>query len=76
MSNTPSAAPVSKGRMWLNSLFTALCVSVGYLVVALINQHSVLTIVLSMAAFLIVLTPILYWVNSRRAKQAVPPRRP
>ena len=66
---------VSKGRLWLNSFLTALAVGVGYLVVSLMSQQSPLTTVIGLAAMTLLLTPIFYWVNARRAKSGTPPRR-
>jgi len=75
MSNTP-ATPVSKGRLWFNSFILALCGSLGYLFVGLINQTPPLIIAISMAAIVALVTPFSYWLNARRAKAGTPPRRP
>jgi membrane-bound acyltransferase YfiQ involved in biofilm formation len=66
---------ISKGRLWLNSFIMALAASCGYLIVALMSQHQVLTIVIAMASITLVLTPIFYWTNSRRARLGNAPRR-
>ncbi|MDQ1124615.1 hypothetical protein [Microbacterium trichothecenolyticum] len=75
MSNTP-APNVGKARLWLNSFIMGVFASCGYLIVALINQHDILTVVISMAAIAVVLTPVFYWLNSRRAKMGDAPKRP
>lgn len=66
---------VGKGRIWLNSFLMALAASCGYLIVALMSQHQVVTIVIAMASITIVLTPIFFLLNTRRAKLGTPPRR-
>lgn len=71
-SSTPA---VSKGRLWLNSFIMALAASCGYLIVALMSQHQVWVIVIAMASITILLTPIFYWTNSRRARLGTAPRR-
>ncbi|MFS0794801.1 hypothetical protein [Microbacterium sp. 1P10AE] len=72
-SSTPAA---SKGRLWFNSFLMALAASCGYLIVALMSQHQVLTIVIAMASITLVLTPIFYWTYSRRAaRPGTAPRR-
>lgn len=76
MSETPSAPSVSKGRLWLNSFIMGVFASCGYLIVALINQHDVLTTVIGMAAIAVVLTPVFFWLNSRRARMGEAPKRP
>ncbi len=76
MSNTPSTPTVSKGRLWLTSFLTALCCSLGGVVAGVISQNSPGLIAISAAGIVVLLTPIFYFLNARRARLGTPPRRP
>lgn len=73
MSTAPSTP--RKGRILANSFLMALFASGGYLIVALMSQHQALTIAIAMVSITVVLTPIFYWTNVRRARLAAAPRR-
>jgi Na+-driven multidrug efflux pump len=69
------AASFSKGRLLLNSFFMALISSCGYLIVAVLNQHDPMWIAIGMAGITVLLTPIFYALNLRRARLGVAGRR-
>lgn len=71
-----ASAPVSgKGRIWLNSFIMAAASSCGYLLVALTGGHETMWTVIGTAGIAVVLTPVFYLLNVRRARAGNAPRR-